>query len=427
MDTIDSLLENNQAFAAGLAERHLDVEPQRHLAIVTCMDSRLDVFAALGLGHGEAHVLRNAGGVITDDVIRSLAISQRKLGTREVMLIHHDDCGMQKITDDGFRMELQETTGIAPSFAIESFDDVDEDVRQSIRRVRASPFLPHRDVVRGFVYDVDTHRLREVEVAGVDGARSPPTAPGPRRSRRRRWPGPGGGWPFAAIAADGAVWWAEGRPERGRPRRADAARPGAASRKRSRRRAPTCAPGCTSTAAAPGAWSRPTSSSSSTSPTSASTGSGWARRRWRSRPSRRARGALRYADMRPTPDGDAIVCVRERDDRGRTGERDRPAAARRLRRAAGAGRAAATSTPSRASAPTAAGSPGPAGTTRTCPGTEPSCGSRRWRTAARSGWSPAAPRSRSSSPNGARTGASTSSPTATAGGTSTAAASPAPS
>jgi carbonic anhydrase len=165
MDTIDQLLDNNRNFAAGLAERHLDVEPQRRLAVVTCMDSRLDVFAALGLGQGEAHVLRNAGGIITDDVIRSLAISQRRLGTREVMLIHHDDCGMQKITDDGFRMELQETTGIAPAFAIESFSDVDEDVRQSIRRVRSSPFLPHRDAVRGFVYDVDTHRLREVELA----------------------------------------------------------------------------------------------------------------------------------------------------------------------------------------------------------------------------------------------------------------------
>lgn len=163
MDTIDALLENNQSFAEGLAERHLDVEPQRHLAIVTCMDSRLDVFAALGLGQGEAHILRNAGGVITDDVIRSLAISQRKLGTREVMLIHHTDCGMQKITDDGFRQELQESTGVAPSFAIESFGDVEADVRQSILRVRKSPFLLHRDVVRGFVYDVDTHRLREVE------------------------------------------------------------------------------------------------------------------------------------------------------------------------------------------------------------------------------------------------------------------------
>lgn len=170
MNTIDQLLENNRNFAAGLAERHLDVEPQRHLAVITCMDSRLDVFAALGLGPGEAHVLRNAGGVITDDVIRSLALSQRRLGTREVMLIHHDDCGLQKITDDGFRMELQETTGIAPAFAIESFKDPEEDVRQSIRRVRSSPFLPHRDVVRGFVYDVDTHQLREVEVAEEEQA-----------------------------------------------------------------------------------------------------------------------------------------------------------------------------------------------------------------------------------------------------------------
>lgn len=163
MDTIDALLGNNQVFAANLAELHLEVEPQRQLAIVTCMDSRLDVFAALGLGPGEAHVLRNAGGVITDDVIRSLAISQRRLGTREVMLIHHTDCGMQKITDDGFRMELQETTGVSPSFAIESFKDVEADVRQSILRVRRSPFLPHREVVRGFVYDVDSHQLREVE------------------------------------------------------------------------------------------------------------------------------------------------------------------------------------------------------------------------------------------------------------------------
>jgi carbonic anhydrase len=165
MDTIDQLLENNKRFAAGLAERHLDVEPQRHLAVVTCMDSRLDVFAALGLGHGEAHVLRNAGGVITDDVIRSLAVSQRRLGTREIMLIHHTDCGMQKLSDDGFRAELQEATGVAPAFAIESFSDVDADVRQSILRVRRSPFLLHREEVRGFVYDVDTHQLREVETA----------------------------------------------------------------------------------------------------------------------------------------------------------------------------------------------------------------------------------------------------------------------
>ncbi|HEX6205037.1 MAG TPA: carbonic anhydrase [Solirubrobacterales bacterium] len=163
METIDALIANNERFAYSLAERHLDVRPSKQLAIVTCMDSRLDVFAALGLGDGEAHVLRNAGGIITDDVIRSLAISQRRLGTREAMLVHHTDCGMQKITDDGFRMELQETTGVSPSFAIESFQDVEADVRQSILRVRRSVFLPHRDVVRGFVYDVDSHQLREVE------------------------------------------------------------------------------------------------------------------------------------------------------------------------------------------------------------------------------------------------------------------------
>jgi carbonic anhydrase len=164
VDTIDELLANNRAFAAELPDRHLDVQPSRRLAIVTCMDSRLDVFAALGLGDGEAHVLRNAGGVITEDVIRSLAISQRKLGTIDVMLIHHTDCGMQKVTDDGFRAELQEATGVAPTFAVESFGDVEADVRQSILRVRRSDFVAHRDNVRGFVYDVDSHALREVVV-----------------------------------------------------------------------------------------------------------------------------------------------------------------------------------------------------------------------------------------------------------------------
>jgi carbonic anhydrase len=162
MSVIDELAANNESFAASLPAKHLDVHPSRRLAIVTCMDSRLDVFAALGLQDGEAHVLRNAGGVITDDVIRSLAISQRRLGTREVMLIHHTDCGMQKLSDDGFRAELQEATGISPAFAIESFADPEVDVRQSILRVRRSAFLQHRDEVRGFVYDVDTHRLREV-------------------------------------------------------------------------------------------------------------------------------------------------------------------------------------------------------------------------------------------------------------------------
>jgi carbonic anhydrase len=171
MDAIDELLANNRAFADSLPDRHLDVHPSRRLAVVTCMDSRLDVFAALGLRDGEAHVLRNAGGVITDDVIRSLAVSQRRLGTREVMLIHHTNCGMQTLTDDGFRAELQQATGIAPAWAIESFADLDADVRQSILRVRRSAFLPCGDLVRGFVYDVDTHRLREIHVDETDGAR----------------------------------------------------------------------------------------------------------------------------------------------------------------------------------------------------------------------------------------------------------------
>jgi carbonic anhydrase len=166
MSVIDELLAANRRFAESMPERHRDVRPSRRLAIVTCMDSRLDVFAALGLGDGEAHVLRNAGGAITDDMIRSLAISQRRLGTEAVMLIHHTDCGMQQITDDGFRAELQEAAGVSPAFAIESFAEVDADVRQSILRVRRCEFLPHRDDVRGFVYDVDSHRLREVEAGG---------------------------------------------------------------------------------------------------------------------------------------------------------------------------------------------------------------------------------------------------------------------
>ncbi len=164
MDVIDELLANNRDLAASLPELHLDVRPRRRLAIVTCMDARLNVFAALGLRDGEAHVLRNAGGVITDDVIRSLAVSQRRLGTHAVMLIHHTNCGMQALTDDGFRAELQQATGVAPAFAIESFRDLDANVRQSVLRVRRSSFLLHRDAVRGFVYDVDAHIMREIHV-----------------------------------------------------------------------------------------------------------------------------------------------------------------------------------------------------------------------------------------------------------------------
>ena len=165
MGITDDLIANNEEFASRFDRHHLDVRPALRLAIVACMDSRLDVFSALGLGNGEAHVLRNAGGVITDDVIRSLALSQRKLGTREIVLIHHTDCGLEKVTDDGFRAELERETGMAPSFAIDSFTDVEASVRGSIARVRNSPFLPHRDAVRGFVYDVDTGRLNEVALS----------------------------------------------------------------------------------------------------------------------------------------------------------------------------------------------------------------------------------------------------------------------
>lgn len=159
MDVIDELLAHSQTSEV---PHHVDIHPSLQLAIVTCMDSRLDVFAALGLKDGQAHILRNAGGVITDDVIRSLAISQRLLGTQSVMVIHHTDCGMEKITDDGFRAELQADTAMAPAFAIETFTDVEADVRQSVARIRHSRFVPHRDRIRGFVYDVDSHSLREV-------------------------------------------------------------------------------------------------------------------------------------------------------------------------------------------------------------------------------------------------------------------------
>ena len=145
MEEIDELLANNRSLASSVPAVHLDVRPSRRLAIVTCMDSRLDVFAALGLGGGEAHVLRNAGGVITDDVIRSLAVSQRRLGTQCVMIIQHTDCGMQSITDDGFRAELQEASGVAPAFAIESFINLEANVRQSILAFAARRYCFRRE------------------------------------------------------------------------------------------------------------------------------------------------------------------------------------------------------------------------------------------------------------------------------------------
>jgi carbonic anhydrase len=165
VDPIDELLENNRAFASAQGPSGLPARPSRGVAIVACMDARVDVIALLGLRVGEAHVLRNAGAVVTDDVIRSLAISQRRLGTTEVMVIAHTDCGMQSLTDEGFRAELKDAAGVAPEFAIGSFANLDESVRESLRRIRSSPFV--LDAVRGFVYDVKTHRLREVEVPSV--------------------------------------------------------------------------------------------------------------------------------------------------------------------------------------------------------------------------------------------------------------------
>ena len=182
VSVIDDLVANNAAFTDRHGARHRDVAPAQQVAIVACMDSRLDIFSALGLIEGDAHVLRNAGGVVTDDVIRSLAISQRRLGTRSVMLVHHNDCGLQKVTDDGFRAELQQATGVAPAFAIESFTDVDVNVRQSVLRVRGSRFLPYREDVRGFVYDVDSGRIREVVVPeGSGGADRSASAEAKRR------------------------------------------------------------------------------------------------------------------------------------------------------------------------------------------------------------------------------------------------------
>ncbi len=159
----DVFVEHNREFALEFADADLQVTPTRHLAVVTCMDSRMDMFQILGLGHGEAHVIRNAGGVITDDVIRSLCLSQRALGTREILLVHHTDCGLQKVDEEGFRSELEAELGVKPAWAVESFDDPFEDVRQSMQRLALTPFLPHKEHIRGFVYDVHTGHLHEVE------------------------------------------------------------------------------------------------------------------------------------------------------------------------------------------------------------------------------------------------------------------------
>jgi carbonic anhydrase len=161
MTATDELLANNEAYAAEFGGL-LPLPPARQLAVVACMDARLNVYGLLGLQEGESHVIRNAGGAVTDDTIRSLAISQRLLGTREIILIHHTECGMLTFTDDGFKAAIEEETGIRPPWAAEAFSDLDEDVRQSINRIKTSPFVPVKDSVRGFVFDVSTGKLREV-------------------------------------------------------------------------------------------------------------------------------------------------------------------------------------------------------------------------------------------------------------------------
>ncbi|HET8755366.1 MAG TPA: carbonic anhydrase [Solirubrobacteraceae bacterium] len=162
MSITDELVANNQAYAAEFDKGDLPLPPGRKVAVVACMDARLNPYGILGLHEGDAHVIRNAGGVVTDDEIRSLAISQRLLGTEEIILIHHTDCGMLTFTDDDFKRSIQEDTGIKPEWAAEAFNDLDEDVRQSIARIKASPFIPRKDSVRGFVYEVESGRLREV-------------------------------------------------------------------------------------------------------------------------------------------------------------------------------------------------------------------------------------------------------------------------
>ena len=162
MSVTDDLLANNERYAESF-QGPLPLPPSAHLAVVACMDARLDVYRILGLEPGQAHVIRNAGGVVTDDEVRSLAISQRLLGTTSIILIHHTDCGMLTFTDDQFKASIQEEVGIKPEWAAEAFPDLDEDVRQSIARIKVSPFIPHTDDVRGFVFDVATGRLREVK------------------------------------------------------------------------------------------------------------------------------------------------------------------------------------------------------------------------------------------------------------------------
>jgi carbonic anhydrase len=162
MSVTDELLENNRAYAAAFSGP-LPLPPAKNIAVLACMDARINVYGVLGLEEGQSHVIRNAGGVVTADEIRSLAISQRLLGTKEIILIHHTDCGMLTFTDDEFKESIRAETGLKPEWAAEAFNDLATDVRQSIARIKASPFIPHTDAVRGFIFDVATGLLEEVK------------------------------------------------------------------------------------------------------------------------------------------------------------------------------------------------------------------------------------------------------------------------
>jgi carbonic anhydrase len=165
MSVTDELLRNNEAYAETFDKGDLPMPPAKHIAIVTCMDARLSPYVMLGLREGDAHVIRNAGGVITDDEIRSLLISQRLLGTTEVILVHHTDCGMLTFSDDEVADQIESDTGVRPPFPLESFPDLDGNVRDSMEKIKSNPFIPNKDSVRGFVYEVETGRLREVPAA----------------------------------------------------------------------------------------------------------------------------------------------------------------------------------------------------------------------------------------------------------------------
>ena len=177
MSQTDDLLRNAERYAESFDKGELPVPPARRVAVVACMDARIIPTRILGLEEGDAHVIRNAGGAVTDDVIRSLVISQRLLGTEEIVLIHHTGCGMATFTEDAFRRSLEEDVGMTPPWAAETFTDLEGNVRQSIARIRANPFIARKDAVRGFVYEVETGRLREVEAAGAPRAGGEPSTP----------------------------------------------------------------------------------------------------------------------------------------------------------------------------------------------------------------------------------------------------------